>query len=137
MICLVDASVLYAAVDVRSHAHGAAVATLARPDLSLILPALAVDESLYLVGKRLGARFEARFIRGLADFDIVAPTPADCARMADLVDRYQHLPLGGADASIVALAERLGTTLVATLDRRHFSVVRTASGQPFQVVPDL
>lgn len=57
--------------------------------------------------------------------------------MADLVDRYQHLPLGGADASIVALAERLGTTLVATLDRRHFSVVRTASGQPFQVVPDL
>jgi hypothetical protein len=37
---------------------------------------------------------------------------------------YEGLPLGTTDASVVALAERLGLTDVATLDRRHFTVVR-------------
>jgi predicted nucleic acid-binding protein len=33
-------------------------------------------------------------------------------------------PLGTTDASVVAVAERLKLTDVATLDRRHFTVVR-------------
>ena len=49
---------------------------------------------------------------------------ADFARMAELVRRYGDLPLGTTDASAVAVAERLDVTEVATLDRRHFSVVR-------------
>jgi uncharacterized protein len=51
-------------------------------------------------------------------------TTADYARMADLVNTYESLPLGTTDASVVARAERLGLTEVATLDRRHFTVVR-------------
>lgn len=35
------------------------------------------------------------------------------------------LPSGTTDATVVALAERLGVSEVATLDRRHFSVVRS------------
>jgi uncharacterized protein len=38
--------------------------------------------------------------------------------MADLVNTYRSLPLGAADASVVAIAERLRLTDVATLDRR-------------------
>lgn len=44
--------------------------------------------------------------------------------MADLVVTYGDLPLGTTDASVVAVAERLKITDVATLDRRHFAVVR-------------
>ncbi len=51
-------------------------------------------------------------------------TSADLARMADLVNTYESLPLGTTDASVVAVAERLGLTDVATLDRPHFTVVR-------------
>jgi predicted nucleic acid-binding protein len=45
-------------------------------------------------------------------------------RAAQLVERYADLPLGTTDATVVALAERLDVREVATLDRRHFSVVR-------------
>jgi uncharacterized protein len=44
--------------------------------------------------------------------------------MADLVVTYGDLPLGTTDASVAAVAERLGVAEVATLDRRHFTVVR-------------
>lgn len=44
--------------------------------------------------------------------------------MAELVDIYGDLPLGTTYASVVAIAERLKLTEVATLDRRHSTVVR-------------
>jgi uncharacterized protein len=44
--------------------------------------------------------------------------------MADLVERYPDLRLGGTDASVVAIAERLRIARIATFDRRHFTVVR-------------
>lgn len=44
--------------------------------------------------------------------------------MTELVAQYADLPLGTIDASVVAIAERLEVTEIATLDRRHFSVVR-------------
>lgn len=48
----------------------------------------------------------------------------DWRRAAELVIRYADLPLGAVDASVVAVAERLGLAEIATIDRRHFSVVR-------------
>jgi predicted nucleic acid-binding protein len=45
------------------------------------------------------------------------------------------LPLGTVDASVVAVSERLGTHTIATLDRRHFSVVRPAHIPAFDLVP--
>ena len=44
---------------------------------------------------------------------------------------------GRTDASVVAVAERLEQTVVATLDRRHFSVVRSPHVAGFELVPDL
>jgi uncharacterized protein len=46
------------------------------------------------------------------------------SRMAELVECYADRPLGTSDAAVVALAERPGVTEVATLDHRHFTVVR-------------
>jgi predicted nucleic acid-binding protein len=40
-----------------------------------------------------------------------------------------------ADATLVALAEELGSTHVMTADRRDFSVYRLASGAAFDIVP--
>ena len=55
--------------------------------------------------------------------------------MADLVEQYDNLPLGGSDASVVALAERLGVTTVMTLDRRHFPVVCPRHVATFTLLP--
>ncbi|MDQ2738090.1 MAG: VapC toxin family PIN domain ribonuclease, partial [Actinomycetota bacterium] len=47
------------------------------------------------------------------------------------------LPLGAVDATVIAVAERLGITEIATLDRRHFSVVRPAHVEAFTLLPVL
>jgi predicted nucleic acid-binding protein len=43
--------------------------------------------------------------------------------------------MGLTDASLVALAERLHTTRIATLDHRHFRTLQTRDGQPFVLLP--
>jgi predicted nucleic acid-binding protein len=45
------------------------------------------------------------------------------------------MPLGTADASANALAERLGITPVATLDHRHFGTVRPSHVDTLEVLP--
>lgn len=49
----------------------------------------------------------------------------DIPRIAELVARYHDLPLGYADAAVIACAERNGGK-VLTLDYRHFGVVARA-----------
>ena len=63
-------------------------------------------------------------------------TRMDGTRMAKLVNQYDDLPLGTTDASAIALAERLGTREVATLDRRHFTVVRPRHVEALSLLPE-
>lgn len=59
----------------------------------------------------------------------------DLTRMAELIETYADLRLGTVDASVIATAERLGAATIATLDRRHFSVVRPNHVRSFGLVP--
>lgn len=92
----------------------------------MLLPAPIVAEVGYLLGVRAGPKAEAIFLRSLADNDFVPVelVTQDYRRMAELVEKYASLPLGTSDASVIAVTERLGITEVATLDHRHFTVVR-------------
>lgn len=47
---------------------------------------------------------------------------------------YADLPLGTTDATVIALAERLNVSEVATLDRRHFSMVRPRHVRAFTLL---
>jgi predicted nucleic acid-binding protein len=136
MLSVVDAGPLYAALDERDEHHDAARAILERADLQLVIPALAAAEAIYMVQQRTGPTAESAFLTGLAQMDVVAPNPDDFLRMADLVERYADWPLGGCDASVLALAERLGTTTVITFDHRHFGALRTAAGEPLTLLPE-
>jgi predicted nucleic acid-binding protein len=60
----------------------------------------------------------------------------DLVRMSNLVEQYASLPLGAVDASVIAIAERLDIAEVATLDRRHFTVVRPAHIGSFILLPE-
>ena len=59
---------------------------------------------------------EAAFLEAIAagEFEHVPVTTTDIARMADLVRAYADLPLGAVNASVIAIAERLKLTDVAT-----------------------
>jgi predicted nucleic acid-binding protein len=60
---------------------------------------------------------------------------ADVARARVVLDRYRDLGLGIADASVVVLAERYGTTDVLILDERHFRALRGPGDRPFRLLP--
>src|SRR5262249_35920033 len=57
----------------------------------------------YMLYSRADTKAEADFLRDVADdvYQLVAITPADAARAADLVEKYANLPLGTADAFVV------------------------------------
>jgi uncharacterized protein len=77
------------------------------------------------------------FLGSLADGDmtVVDLERADWCRAAELVLRYSDLPLESVYASVVAVAERLGLTETAIVDRRHFSVVRPRHVDAFTLLP--
>lgn len=102
------------------------------------MPILVVTEVAYRLATRLGAEPEVRFLGDLAggSFSVDAVRASDWLRIAALVARYRDLPLGTVDASLVATAERLGVEEIATLDRRHFGVVRPSHVQAFGLLPD-
>jgi predicted nucleic acid-binding protein len=105
-------------------------------DGPLVVPMLVITEVAYLLGSRLGADAEVRFLGDLAAGNLI-PEPVaagDWLRIAELVARYRDLPLGTADASVVATAERLGADRIATFDRRHFTVVQPERGS-FELLP--
>ena len=91
----------------------------------------------YLIGSRLGWEAEVRFLGDLAGgaFVLDALEPRDALRMAELVARYHDLPLGAVDASVIATAERLDVTAIATTDHRHFNVVRPEHAKRFELWP--
>lgn len=135
-IAIVDAGPLYAAVDLDDRAHERCVEVLQQPGLRLVLPVLAVAEVSYMLGRRLGPSVEAAFARGLREMDVEPPALDDWNRIAQLVEQYGDFPLGTADASAIALAERLDTDLVITLDRRHFGAVRPRHCPAFRLLPE-
>ncbi len=91
-----------------------------------VVPAGILAEITYLIERRLGVRVLEGFIEDLESGGLTLDCgEEDLPRIRELVTRYADLPLGFADASVVACAEREGGSAgrVLTLDRRHFDVV--------------
>jgi predicted nucleic acid-binding protein len=92
----------------------------------LLIPSPVLVEVDYwltkLAGPAVWSGFVADILRGA--YRVVHPTETDIERAAELESEYHDLDLGFVDASVIAICERLGETQVATLDRRHYSVVR-------------
>ena len=124
-------------VDAGDRHHAASLDLLERHPGPLLVPILVVAEVAYLIATRLGVEPEVRFLGDLAAGTLI-PEPVlagDWLRVAELTARYGDLPLGTVDASVVATAERLEIAEIATLDRRHFSVVRPTHVPAFQLLP--
>ena len=136
MIAVVDTGPLYSVADRSDIDHARSLAVLQRADLELVIAGLAVAETCYLIGERLGPRAEASFLQSLSGFDVRQPHVDDWARVGELVLEYADFPLGGVDASVAALAERLDTDLIVTLDQRHFRALRPRHCPAFHLLPE-
>ncbi|WP_131767713.1 hypothetical protein [Candidatus Protofrankia californiensis] len=49
--------------------------------------------------------------------------------------RYSNPPLDAVDAMVIATAERLGATKVATVDRKDFQIVVPVHRDMFEILP--
>jgi predicted nucleic acid-binding protein len=135
-LAVVDTGPVLAAADQFDADHARSRLVFERPDLRLVFPAMVIAEASYLLGQRFGPEVEARFLSSLAEAEVEAPLPDDWSRIAELVSLYADFPLGGIDASVVALAERLNTDLVVTLDHRHFRAIRPRHVPTFRLLPE-
>lgn len=89
----------------------------------LLIPTGILSEITYMVESRLGQRVVETFLTDLSEENFLLDCGAnDLLRIRQLMKRYSDLPLGYADAAVIACAERSGKK-VMTLDFRHFSVV--------------
>lgn len=134
---LVDTGPLVAAANLADIHHAAAVAVLAAARPPRLVPGLVIAEVSYLLAREANTAIEAQFLRSFATgfLTTIDLTVVDLERCAELVEQYADLPLGATDACLVALAERLGIVELATLDRRHFSIVRPRHVDALALVP--
>jgi hypothetical protein len=128
---------LVAAALVNDPDHESCVAWFRSVTRPMIVPDVVIPEVAYLLAKGAQAPVEAAFLRSLVSGRLVVEhvNDADLLRAADLVEQYADLKLGAADASVTAVAERLGATEVATLDHRHFGVVQPRHVHRFTLLP--
>ncbi len=66
----------------------------------------------------------------------MASTLPKSRKATSRVEQYLSLPLGIVDAAVIAIAERLNLTEVATVDRKHFSIVRPNHVSAFRLLPE-
>jgi uncharacterized protein len=136
---IVDTSVLFAYFVSSDPAHEASTIAIEgrRPDEDLVVSPLVIAELDYLVASRFGVDAELEVLRELSSgaWDLAELQAHDLGVVADIVEKYRDQDIGATDASLVVLAARHGTRRIATLDRRHFGVMRSADGKPFLIVP--
>jgi len=126
MALIFDTGPLLAVLDRTDRRHVECRDLLVAASEVLVLPSPVLVEIDYWIHTRL---WPSIFIDLLDDinrgvFDIVELEPSDYQRVRDLCDQYADADIGFVDAAVLAIVERLREPKLATLDRRHFSVLR-------------
>lgn len=132
---LLDTGAFVALVDRSEKRHADCVAALDAWRGAVVTTEAVLTETLYLLGpewrpQKLCLEF---FARGA--FLLAPSSQASLKRVAILMERYRNVPMGFADATLVALGEELQTDAVFTLDHGGFSAYRVNRRKAFRLVP--
>lgn len=133
---LIDAGPLLATINRKDNHHTESAALLRRLDCPFYTTFAVITEAMHLLGRHTGTRGQEALWRLILRGDLIVehPTQRDLQRMAALMRRYADRPMDFADASLVAVAERLGLDRIVTLDRTDFSIYRLNDRKPFVIV---
>ena len=134
---IVDTSALLAYFDANEPDHNAVADAIEDSDEALVISPYVVAELDYLVATRIGIDAELAILRELSGgaWDLASFGASDVEAASEVIKKHRDQHIGVADASIVVLADRHRTRTIATLDRRHFSVLRPIQGGRFTVLP--
>jgi len=134
---ILDTGPLYASLDRSDQDHAACRALIEQSPEPLLVPAPVLVEVDYWISQRLGP---GALVALLADIEtgayrVVDLVMADYARVREVCDRYADADIGFVDAAVLAITERLGERKLATLDRRHFGLLRPRHCDALELLP--
>jgi predicted nucleic acid-binding protein len=137
MAAVADSGAIYGLYNRRDRHHRALRAAIANEPGAILIPTAILSEIDYLIVAKLGLGAELDLLDDILGgaFTLEPFTAADVRRSRELIEQYSTLNIGLADAAVMATAERLGIRRILTVDERHFRVVRSADGKPFQLLP--
>lgn len=135
---IVDTSALLAYFDANEPAHPAVAAVIESTSEPLVVSPFVIAELDYLLLTRHGTAAEQAALSELGGgaWDLADFGTSRLRAAAAIVTAYADVPIGLTDASLIVLADIYGTDQIATLDRRHFSVLRLPGGAPVRIVPE-
>jgi predicted nucleic acid-binding protein len=134
---VVDSSVIYALLDRRDQNHNTAANWYLDSLPALATTPLILAEVDHLVGSRAGYAAQQAWRRDLevGVYDVTWWSEAT-RESVKIAEKYAEMGVGLADASLVALAARLGVVEIATFDERHFRAMRPETGgAAFRLLP--
>jgi len=102
---------------------------------TLLTSEAVVTEAMYLLDFSVRAQAALQEFLLAAQIRVEAVLPEERGALSADMSKYVRLPMDYADATLVALARRFGTTRVFTLDRKDFSVYRCGR-KAFRLLPD-
>ncbi|MCH5642551.1 PIN domain-containing protein [Gordonia sp. ABSL49_1] len=134
---IVDTSALLAYFDAAEPQHEAVAEVIDASSEPLVVSPYIVAELDYLVLSRHGSHIERIVLDELSSgaWELAAMSRERLSAASVIVRQYSDVPVGVADASNIVLADAYRTRTIATLDHRHFSVLRLGDGSAPSIVP--
>ena len=138
MALILDTGPIYASLDRSDDEHARCRRLIEEADEPLLIPAPVLVEVDYLIHRSLTPGVLVALLGDIESgaYDVVNVTPGDHRRIAELCDRYADSDIGYVDAAVLAIVERLDEPKLATLDRRHFSLLRPRHVEALRLLPE-
>ncbi len=136
MAVLVDTGPLVAILRAEDQYHDLCVRTLTQIRDPLLSCWPVITEAAWLLRRHPWA-VEKLLLGSAGSFlELAHLSGAEAVPIAEILNRYAGLRPQLADATLVYLAERENVHTIFTLDRRDFSVYRTARKRAFRIIPE-
>ena len=137
MTLIADTSFLYALYNENDMQHHVANRFASSNSETMLIPCVALPELTYLFIRDVGYRGVETFLAHFKDMSpqLVSIVPEDVHKIHEITEMYASAEFDIVDCCIMALAERLQITQVATFDRRDFSIFRPRHCEFLQLLP--
>ncbi|MSQ35652.1 MAG: PIN domain-containing protein [Dehalococcoidia bacterium] len=138
MALILDTGVLLGALDRTDPAHDRCRALIESERGALLVPTPVLVELDYWLRDPLYQGAFLAVLRNVVEgaYTVVDLVPADYERARELCTRYADADVGFVDAAVLAIVERLDEPKLATLDRRHFALMRPRHVEALALLPE-
>lgn len=137
MSIIADTSFVFALYNPVDTYHEQAMAFASVLPESVLIPSVVLPELGFLFIRDLGYPGVVQFLEQFRETDsrIEPLLNSDLGRVYEIADQYADAEVDVVDCCIIALAERLQITKIATFDRRDFHIVRPGHADYFEILP--